>query len=72
MQAPEKFHAAAARNPVCNLALMSGTSDIPDWCFVEAFGTKGKADFTYAPSKKHLDVLYDKSPIAHIDKVLNL
>lgn len=68
-QAPEKFRAAAARNPVCNLALMSGTSDIPDWCFVEAFGIKGKADFTYAPSKKHLDVLYDKSPIAHIDKV---
>lgn len=68
-QAPEKFRAAAARNPVCNLALMSGTSDIPDWCFVEAFGIKGKAEFTYAPSKKHLDVLYDKSPIAHIDKV---
>lgn len=68
-QAPDKFTAAAARNPVCNLALMSGTSDIPEWCFVEGFGAEGKADFTSAPSKKHLDVLYDKSPIAHIDKV---
>ena len=29
---------------------------------MEAFGTEGKAGFTYAPSKKHLDALYDKSP----------
>ncbi len=26
------------RNPVCNLATMVTISDIPDWCFVEAFG----------------------------------
>ncbi|KAG6393375.1 hypothetical protein SASPL_147614 [Salvia splendens] len=40
-QAPERFVAAAARNPVCNLALMVGTSDIPDWCFFEAYGSYG-------------------------------
>ncbi|KMT01413.1 hypothetical protein BVRB_9g214220 [Beta vulgaris subsp. vulgaris] len=68
-QAPERFAAAAARNPVCNLALMVGTSDIPDWCFVETYGIEGQAKFTNAPTKEHLSVLYDKSPIAHINKV---
>ncbi|KAL2937115.1 Acylamino-acid-releasing enzyme 1 [Bienertia sinuspersici] len=68
-QAPEKFAAAAARNPVCNLSLMVGTSDIPDWCFVESYGIEGKAKFTNAPTKEHLNVLYDKSPIAHVNKV---
>ncbi|KNA08562.1 hypothetical protein SOVF_161600 [Spinacia oleracea] len=68
-QAPEKFAAAAARNPVCNLALMVGTSDIPEWCFVESYGIDGKAHFTSAPTKEHLSVLYDKSPIAHVNKV---
>ncbi|KAK9690781.1 hypothetical protein RND81_09G153400 [Saponaria officinalis] len=68
-QAPEKFAAAVARNPVCNLALMSGTTDIPEWCFVEAYGTEGKANFTDAPNMEQLHVLYDKSPIAHVNKV---
>ncbi|XP_021753083.1 acylamino-acid-releasing enzyme-like [Chenopodium quinoa] len=68
-QAPEKFAAAAARNPVCNLASMVSTSDIPDWCFVESYGIEGIAHFTSAPTKEHLSVLYDKSPIAHINKV---
>ncbi|CAO2813761.1 unnamed protein product [Amaranthus hypochondriacus] len=68
-QAPEKFAAAAARNPVCNLALMVGTSDIPDWCFVESYGVEGNAKYTDAPTMEHLTVLYNKSPIAHINKV---
>uniref|UniRef100_A0A7N1A4T8 acylaminoacyl-peptidase n=1 Tax=Kalanchoe fedtschenkoi TaxID=63787 RepID=A0A7N1A4T8_KALFE len=68
-QAPNKFAAAAVRNPVCNLALMTGTSDIPDWCYVETFGTEGKALYTEAPTAEQLTQLYDKSPIKHIDKV---
>ncbi|MED6119677.1 hypothetical protein PIB30_013794 [Stylosanthes scabra] len=68
-QAPEKFIAAAARNPVCNLALMVGTSDIPDWCYVETYGTTGKDRFTEAPSAEDLAVFYSKSPIAHLSKV---
>ncbi|CAM8918225.1 unnamed protein product [Rhodiola kirilowii] len=68
-QAPDQFAAAAVRNPVCNLALMSGTTDIPDWCYVETFGTEGKALFTEAPTAEHLIQLYHKSPIKHIDKV---
>ncbi|MCD7467803.1 hypothetical protein HAX54_005436 [Datura stramonium] len=68
-QAPDKFAAAAARNPVCNLALMVGTTDIPDWCYLEAFGSEAKSSFTAAPSAEHLALLYDKSPISHVSKV---
>ncbi|KAL5066858.1 hypothetical protein RYX36_017745 [Vicia faba] len=68
-QAPEKFVAAAARNPVCNLALMVGTTDIPDWCFVETYGTNGRDRITEAPSAEDLTIFYSKSPIAHISKV---
>ncbi|KAL9319464.1 hypothetical protein ACSQ67_015981 [Phaseolus vulgaris] len=67
-QAPEKFVAAAARNPVCNLALMVGTTDIPDWCYVETYGTKGKDKFTEAPSAEDLTLFYSKSPISHLSK----
>ncbi|XP_073056757.1 acylamino-acid-releasing enzyme 1 isoform X2 [Primulina eburnea] len=68
-QAPDRFVAAAARNPVCNLALMVGTSDIPDWCFFEAYGSEGKALFTESPSPEQLALFHSKSPISHISKV---
>lgn len=69
MQAPDKFAAAAARNPVCNLGLMVGTTDIPDWCYFEAFGSEAISNFTAAPSAEHLALFYDKSPISHVSKV---
>lgn len=31
------------RNPVCNMAVMVGTSDITDWCWVEVGGSEGEA-----------------------------
>ncbi|XP_044484108.1 acylamino-acid-releasing enzyme-like isoform X2 [Mangifera indica] len=68
-QAPDKFVAAAVRNPVCNLALMVGTTDIPDWCYVESYGSKGIDSFTESPSAEHLTHFYNKSPISHISKV---
>ncbi|KAK1439527.1 hypothetical protein QVD17_05347 [Tagetes erecta] len=68
-QAPDKFVAAAARNPVCNLALMVSTSDIPDWCFVETFGTRGLSIYTEAPSPELLSSFHEQSPISHISKV---
>lgn len=67
MQAPDKFVAAAVRNPVCNLALMVGTTDIPDWCYVEACGSKDS--FTEAPPAEDLTLFYNKSPISHLKKV---
>ncbi|BAU03110.1 hypothetical protein VIGAN_UM012600 [Vigna angularis var. angularis] len=69
-QAPDKFVAAAAINPVCNLALMIGTTDIPDWCYVEACGTTARNCFTEPPSADDLTLLYNKSPISHVSKVL--
>ncbi|KAH0993897.1 hypothetical protein GBA52_005380 [Prunus armeniaca] len=69
-QAPDKFVAAAARNPVCNLALMVGTTDIPDWVYVEeAYGSEGKNSFTDAPSAEHLTLFQKPSPVAHVSKV---
>ncbi|KAL0348931.1 UNVERIFIED_CONTAM: Acylamino-acid-releasing enzyme [Sesamum angustifolium] len=68
-QAPDKFAAAAARNPVCNFALMVGTSDIPDWCFFEAYGSEGKSIFTESPSAENLALFHSKSPISHVCKV---
>ncbi|KAJ8768341.1 hypothetical protein K2173_021494 [Erythroxylum novogranatense] len=68
-QAPDKFLAAAARNPVCSLASMVGTTDIPDWCYVETYGTVGKNKYTEAPSAEDLEIFYSKSPISHISKV---
>ncbi|XP_020424136.1 acylamino-acid-releasing enzyme 1 [Prunus persica] len=69
LQAPDKFAAAATRNPACNLALMVGTTDIPDWCYVEAYGSESKNTFTEAPSAEHLTLFHRKSPISHISKV---
>ncbi|XP_071696534.1 acylamino-acid-releasing enzyme-like isoform X2 [Rutidosis leptorrhynchoides] len=68
-QAPDKFAAAAARNPVCNLGLMVGTSDIPDWCFVETFGTEGISSYTEAQTPQILSAFHEKSPMSHISHV---
>ncbi|KAK8556006.1 hypothetical protein V6N13_070077 [Hibiscus sabdariffa] len=68
-QAPDKFVAAAALNPVCNLSSMVGITDIPDWCYVGSYGTNGKTIFTEAPTAEHLTQFYNKSPISHISKV---
>uniref|UniRef100_A0A2C9UDP0 acylaminoacyl-peptidase n=1 Tax=Manihot esculenta TaxID=3983 RepID=A0A2C9UDP0_MANES len=68
-QAPDKFAAAAARNPVCNIASMVCTTDIPDWCFVQAYGIEGKNKFTEAASAEDLALFHSRSPISHVSKV---
>uniref|UniRef100_A0A6N2MP39 acylaminoacyl-peptidase n=1 Tax=Salix viminalis TaxID=40686 RepID=A0A6N2MP39_SALVM len=68
-QAPDKFVAAAVRNPVCNLASMVGITDLPDWCYAETYGVEGKTKFTEAPSVEDLALFHSKSPISHISKV---
>ncbi|CAL2276980.1 unnamed protein product [Prunus armeniaca] len=68
-QAQDKFVAAAARNPVCNLAIMVGRTDIPDWRYAEAYGSEGQNSFTDAPSAEHLTLFQSKFPIAHVSKV---
>jgi hypothetical protein len=39
-QHPQRFKCAALRNPVLNIALMVGVTDIPDWCYIETYGTQ--------------------------------
>lgn len=39
-QYPQRFKCAGLRNPVLNIALMVGVTDIPDWCFIETYGTE--------------------------------
>ncbi|XP_042029120.1 acylamino-acid-releasing enzyme 1-like isoform X3 [Salvia splendens] len=68
-QAPEMFAAAATRNPLCNIPLLFGTSDIPDWCFAEVFGGERRPTFTESRCAEHLALFYSKSPIAHVSKV---
>lgn len=57
---------------MCNLALMVGTTDIPDWCFFEAFGSAGNSVFTPSPSAEQLALFHSKSPISHVSKVRTL
>jgi acylaminoacyl-peptidase len=58
------------RNPVCNIALMTGVSDIPDWCFVETFGSEeGLRRFRVDPTVDDLQEMLAKSPIRYADKV---
>lgn len=39
-QYPSRFKCALLRNPVMDISLMIHVSDIPDWTYVEAFGSK--------------------------------
>lgn len=41
-QYPESFKCGVLRNPVMDLGLMIHCSDIPDWTYMEAFGSKVK------------------------------
>ena len=39
-QPPSRFRAGALRNPVMDVSLMVHVSDIPDWCYCEAWGAE--------------------------------
>ena len=45
-QYPSCFKCGVLRNPVMDLGLMIHCSDIPDWCYIEAFGSKVCSDQT--------------------------
>ena len=70
-QHPDLFRAAALRNPVTNIPTMSGVTDIPDWCWVEALGL-GSYDFDgpYSPAGPEvLAKMFEASPVAHVSQV---
>ncbi|XP_065171238.1 acylamino-acid-releasing enzyme-like [Atheta coriaria] len=65
-QYPDMWRAVVARNPVTDISTMSGASDIPDWCYVEA-------GFEYSQVGPIRDdillAMRAKSPIVHAHKV---
>eukprot|EP00879_Flechtneria_rotunda_P013504 GHRR01014100.1.p1 GENE.GHRR01014100.1~~GHRR01014100.1.p1 ORF type:complete len:881 (+),score=271.51 GHRR01014100.1:318-2645(+) len=69
-QYPDRFKCAGLRNPVLNIALMVGVTDIPDWCYIEAYGTEeGGKRFSAEPSSEDMSHFWSMSPIKHIGNV---
>ncbi len=65
-QKPDLFSAAATRNPVTNIAFMTTSTDIPDWCYTEC----GRAvDGALVPTEADYRAFYAMSPIAHVRNV---
>jgi acylaminoacyl-peptidase len=67
-QYPNMFKAAVMRNPVVNLPSMVTSTDIPDWCYVEACGTYN-FDTYRPPTLEELQTFYKVSPIQYVQKV---
>lgn len=56
--------------PACPSVCLPAVSDIPDWCFVEAWGVREAAARRAArPSAEDVQRFWSVSPIAHVDKV---
>jgi acylaminoacyl-peptidase len=71
-QFPDLFAGACMRNPVTNIPSMLTTSDISDWCIVEAIG-RGYFPFekgAYLPSQEEILKMHTSSPIFHIKNVV--
>lgn len=67
-QAPDKFKAVVALNPVINLGTMFDITDIPDWCVFEASGSNSN-NIDTAIDPKLSKAMLAKSPIAHAHKI---
>jgi len=69
-QYPDSFKSAVMRNPVCNISLMVHVTDIPDWCFIETFGTnEGLKRAQNRVTSDDLKEMKRRSPIAYVDNV---
>jgi acylaminoacyl-peptidase len=67
-QFPEYFRAAGMRNPVVNIGSMVTSTDIPDWCHIEATGSYDWQSFG-SPSLEEMTEFYKKSPTQYIKRV---
>lgn len=63
---PQVYKACAVRNPVLNFASLIGSTDIPDWRYIE-FGF----DYTFEkiPSKETLTAMISSSPVVYAPQV---
>jgi len=57
------------RVTVVNIAAMLSTTDIPDWCLVEALGPKAWGEKKEIVSSHDVARLWAASPIAHVSQV---
>jgi acylaminoacyl-peptidase len=65
-QFPDFYKCAILHNPVTNIANMIGTTDIPDWCFIEA----GFDPYEHKIiTKEILEKAFEISPMFHVSKV---
>lgn len=65
-QYPDRYAVVVTRNPVIDIAIMAGSTDIPDWCAVESgfeYSEKGPL------SELELTAMRRCSPIAHVHRV---
>lgn len=63
------FNRTVLRNPVVDIASMVGSSDIPNWCFVEA-GVEYDGSHAFVPNPKQLEQMYLKSPVSKVKKAI--
>eukprot|EP01025_Chloroclados_australasicus_P032864 TRINITY_DN3338_c0_g3_i1.p1 TRINITY_DN3338_c0_g3~~TRINITY_DN3338_c0_g3_i1.p1 ORF type:complete len:466 (-),score=29.96 TRINITY_DN3338_c0_g3_i1:241-1464(-) len=66
-QYPEKFQGGIMRNPVCDLSVMAQTSDLPKWCFIEAYGKN--TELRYPMTVEDYDRFCDVSPMRYFKDV---
>ncbi|ESO99718.1 hypothetical protein LOTGIDRAFT_201138 [Lottia gigantea] len=65
-QYPDFFQAGCCRNPVTNLTVMTGVTDIPDWVYVES-GFDYNHSCLLNPS--YSEEMWKRSPIRYVDQV---